>query len=105
MAAVEKNLSESLWPTGYGLLVGIASLLFYQYLASRLRTFGHEMEDASVRLVGYLTRHRGPFVFGADTERVGDRLMFGEKSLAQLSEDRKFSRRSIFVASVALSVA
>jgi hypothetical protein len=105
MAATVENLSESLWLTAFGLMVGITSLLSYQYLSSRSRTFDHEMEDASLGLVAYLTRHRGRFAFGAAQERPTHSPMFGERSLAELSQDRKFSRRSIFLASTALFVA
>jgi biopolymer transport protein ExbB/TolQ len=41
MAAVTKGLSESLWPMAFGLLVGLVSLWFYEYLTDRLRTIDH----------------------------------------------------------------
>ncbi len=59
MAYEFKGLSESLWPTAFGLLVGLVSLWFYEYLTGRLRTFDLEMETASLELVNLLSRLRG----------------------------------------------
>jgi hypothetical protein len=105
LAALNESLSESLWPTAIGLLAGLGSLLIYRYLADRLRTFDQEMENASLGLVDQLRRQRGPFVFEAATEPLGDRPMFGEKTLSELRRDQKFLQRSIILAGVGLLVA
>ncbi len=60
MAAVAKELSESLWPMGLGLLVGLVSLWSFRYLTGRLATFDLEMDNASLELLNTLSRFRGP---------------------------------------------
>jgi biopolymer transport protein ExbB/TolQ len=56
MAAIAKDLSDACVPTALGLLLGLAALLCYQYLASRLDVFNREMEGASLALVNQLSR-------------------------------------------------
>jgi hypothetical protein len=101
MAYLCKNLSESLWPTAFGLLVGLVSLWFYKYLAARLCTFDLEMENASLELLNQLSRLPGRF---AITPGVNSR-MFGEEPLDKVRRDEKFLRRCTFLAGTALVLA
>jgi MotA/TolQ/ExbB proton channel family len=105
MAALAKRLSESMWPTAFGLLVGIIALWCYRYLESRLETFDHEMESASRELLNQLARFRGKFSADPAVERLSDGLMFGEKSLAELSRDEEFWRRCMFLTGTVLVMA
>ena len=102
MAALAESLSESIWPTALGLLIGIVSLLFYKYLAGSLRLIDDEMENASLDLVDYLRHRRGPFEFEAPVGRVDDRPMFGEEPVEALRKDLNFWRWSISLAGTAL---
>jgi hypothetical protein len=85
MAAIVERLSESLWPTAFGLLVGLVSLWFYLYLAGRLRAFDREMENASLDLLNQLSRFPGRFTTESAINRMSDDRMFGEKSLEELN--------------------
>jgi hypothetical protein len=105
MAAIFESLSESLWSTAFGLLVGVTALWCYRYLEDRLQTFDHEMEGASLELLNQLSRFPGRFTSRPAINRLSDGLMFGEKSLAELSRDEKSLRRSMFLAGTALVVA
>src|ERR1700677_2769989 len=84
-AAISGSLSESMWPTALGLLVGIIALWCYRYLESSLETFDHEMESASLELLNQLSRFRGTFSAEPAIQRLSEGAMFGEKSLAELS--------------------
>lgn len=101
MAAIAGALSESLWPTGLGLLVGLVSLWCYRYLTGRLSTIDLEMENASLDLLNQLSRFRGRFAIGPSR----DGPMFGEKTLDEVSRDEKFERRCMIVAGTALVLA
>jgi hypothetical protein len=101
MAAVARELSESLWPTALGLAVGLISLWFYQYLAGRLRTFDLDMENASIDLLNQLSRFPGRFAIAPAV----DGPMFGEKPPDELTRDDKFQRRCMFLAGSALLAA
>jgi biopolymer transport protein ExbB/TolQ len=59
MAAVFERLSESLLPTVLGFLVALPALLGYKYLSSKAEAFDLEMENASDRLLNYLSIYLG----------------------------------------------
>jgi MotA/TolQ/ExbB proton channel family len=101
MAAFAKRLSESLWPTAFGLLVGLVSLWFYLYLSSKLRTIDLEMENASLELLNLLSRFPSPFRI----EHATDRRLFGEMSFDDVARDERFQRRCLFLAGAALVLA
>jgi hypothetical protein len=105
MAAFVNRLSESLWPTALGLLVGIIALWCYRYLESSLETLDQEMESASLELLNQLARFRGRFSAEPAIQRLSDGPMFDEKSLAELSQDEKFWRRCMFLTATALVMA
>ena len=92
-----ENLSQSLWPTAFGLAVGLMSLWFYRYLTGRLRTFDLEMENASIDLLNQLSRFPGRFAIAPAV----DSPMFGEKPLDELKRDNKFRRWCVFIAGIA----
>jgi len=58
MAAICQRLSESMWPTELGLLVGLIALWSYEYLAGQLSALDQEMESASLELLNQLGRFR-----------------------------------------------
>ena len=96
------SLSESMWPTAFGLMVGIIALWFYRYLEGMLQTGDHEMESASLDLLNQLSRFRGRFSTEPEIGRVGEATRFGERPLAELTQDEKFWRRSMFLAGAAI---
>lgn len=100
MAAGAELVSEALWPTGFGLALGMMSLWFYRYLAARLETFDIEMENGSLDLLNHLSRIPGPFTFALPTGR-----MFGEEPLDDVSRDEKFVRLSRYLVGTMLLVA
>jgi hypothetical protein len=55
MAAVTELLSESIWPTALGLLVGLISLWFYKYLSGDWRP---SIGKWTTRLLNWLTNFR-----------------------------------------------
>jgi len=59
MDATVVRVSEALWPTAAGLLIGLMSFWFYKYLAGRLADFDLEMDNVAVDVVNQLARHRG----------------------------------------------
>ena len=89
LAALNESLSESIWPTALGLLVGLISLWCYRYLAGRLETIDHEMDNGSLALLNQLTRYSGRFIQGPAIDRISANPMFGETSFAELSPDQK----------------
>jgi hypothetical protein len=93
-------LSESLWPTAFGLFVGLMALWFYKYLAARLGTFDLEMDNATLELLNTLSRFRGTVI-----HRPSDSRMFAEMPLEELRRDEKFWRRCMFLAGTALVLA
>lgn len=105
MAALAKRLSEAMWPTALGLLVGLIALWSYEYLAGQLSAIDQEMEHASLELLNQLSRFRAPFTTEASVNHVADGPMFGERPSAELSRDEKFRRRSMFLAGTALVMA
>lgn len=105
MAALAKRLSESMWPTAFGLVVGIVALWCYRYLEGRLQTFDHEMESASLELLNQLSRFHGRFSAEPSVKGLTDGPMFGERPFAELSRDKKFGSRCIFLAGTALVLA
>jgi hypothetical protein len=103
--AILWNISQSMWPTAFGLAVGIVALWCFRYLEGRLQIFDYEMEGASLELLNQLSRFRGRFLAEPEVRRPRDAPMFGEKSPAELSRDEKFWRRSMFLAGTALVLA
>ncbi len=97
----KKGLSQSMWPTAFGLLVGIVALWCYRYLETRLQALDHEMEGASLELMNQLSRFSGRFTVTPTINRASDGPMFGEKSLAELSRDERFWRRCMFLTATA----
>src|SRR5579862_581639 len=97
MAAFANRLSQSFWPTAFGLAIGLMSLFFYRYLTARLEAFDLEMENASLDLLNHLSRIPGPFTFALATGQ-----MFGEEPADKLRRDDKSLRRCRYLAAVAL---
>ena len=54
MAAIAGSLSESLWPTAFGLAAGVASLAAYRYFTARLAGIDTETRDVIVQLPAWL---------------------------------------------------
>jgi hypothetical protein len=50
MAAVVDRLSTAMWPTAYGLLIGLMSACGTRYLTANLEVFDGEMEGAALEL-------------------------------------------------------
>ncbi len=96
-----ENLSISLWPTAFGLLVGVVSLWFYRYLLGRLDTINLEMENATLDLRNQLSRFPGRVTAGCAI----DGRMFGEQPPDEVTRGEKFQRRCLFLAGTALLVA
>jgi hypothetical protein len=105
MAAVCEGLSESMWPTAFGLLVGIVALWCYRYLETRLQTLDHEMETASLELLNQLSRFSGRFAVTPAISSASDGLMFGEKSLAELNRDERSWRNCMLLTTAAVALA
>jgi MotA/TolQ/ExbB proton channel family len=103
--AILWNISQSMWPTAFGLAVGVVALWCFRYLDGRLQILDHEMENASLELLNQLGRFRGRFLTEPQVGRPRGAPMFGEKSPAELSRDEKFRRRSMFLAGTALVMA
>ncbi len=101
MAAIRRGISESLWPTAFGLLVGLVSLWFYEYLTGRLRTIDLEMENASLDLLNQLSRLPSRFTI----RDAADSRLFGEVSFDEVARDERFQSRCIFLAGAALVLA
>jgi biopolymer transport protein ExbB/TolQ len=59
MAAVVVRLSRSIWPTAFGLLIGLMSAWGNRYLTGNLEVFDREMEGAALELANQLSRYRG----------------------------------------------
>ena len=87
--AILWNISQSMWPTAFGLAVGIVALWCYRYLEGRLQILDHEMEGASLELLNQLSRFRGRFSAEPSAKALSDGPMFGERPLAELSRDEK----------------
>ena len=104
MAAICEGLSQSMWPTAFGLLVGIVALWCYRYLETRLQTLDHEMEGTSLELMNQLSRFSGRFTVKPTINRASDGPMFGEKSLAELSRDENFWRRCMLLTGTAVAM-
>lgn len=104
-AAICEGLSESMWPTAFGLMVGLVALWWYRYLEERLQALDQEMESASLELLNQLGRFRGRFSSESTVKSLSDGPMFGERPLAELSRDEKFWRRSMLLAGTALVMA
>jgi biopolymer transport protein ExbB/TolQ len=64
MAAVVVRLSWSIWPTAFGLLIGLMAAWGNRYLTSNLEVFDRAMEGAALDLVNQLSRYRGRWTFG-----------------------------------------
>jgi hypothetical protein len=105
MAALAKLLSESMWPTGLGLLVGLVAVWSFEYLADELRGLDRETENASLELLNQLSRFPGRFEIGPVLRQQGDAPMFGERTVDDLEREDKLVRRYIVIAGIALVMA
>jgi biopolymer transport protein ExbB/TolQ len=56
MAAIAGSLSESLWPTAFGVAVGVASLAAYSYFTARLADIDTEMRAVILQLPAWFLR-------------------------------------------------
>ena len=97
MAAICQRLSESMWPTALGLLVGLIALSSYEYLAGQLSALDQEMENASLELLNQLSRFRGRLPSSSTQIPSIESPMFGEKPLAELSREDKSMRYSMIL--------
>jgi biopolymer transport protein ExbB/TolQ len=79
MAPICQRLSESMWPTALGLLVGLIALWSYEYLAGELSALDREMRNASLELLNQLSRFQGRFAFSPGPIPSIESPMFGEK--------------------------
>lgn len=105
MAARAKSLSEAMWPTGLGLLVGLVALWCYRYLEGRLQGLDREMEGASLELLNQLSRFRARFMTEASIDDLAADPMFGEKTVAELSREDKCLRLSMILTLTMLALA
>ena len=105
MAALAKLLSEAMWPTGLGLLVGLVALWSFEYLTDELRGLDREMENASLELLNQLSRFPGRFEIGPALDQQGDAPMFGELTLNDLEREDELRRRYTLIACMALVMA
>jgi hypothetical protein len=99
VAALMGMLGQSLSFTAAGLLIGLASLWCYRYLASNLEKLDLEMETASLGLMNQLVLLSGNVISAAPPT---DALMFGARSTDDGQRDQRFFKRSIAFASAAL---
>lgn len=98
MAAHFKLLSESLWPTALGILVGLIAFWSYHYLTGRLQSLDLEMESASSDLLNQLSRFPGRFRLSPTV----DAPRFGEVPIAQVEREAKNARWLRSIACVAI---
>ena len=98
------RLSESLWPLGGGLLVGLIALWSYTYLIAKLEVIDLEMEGASLDLLNQLSRFPRRFDVGLPDESTGDHLIVGKRSLVELQREEKFERQCARLACVAFAL-
>jgi biopolymer transport protein ExbB/TolQ len=59
MAALVNRLSMSIWPTAFGLLIGLMSAWGNRHLTGSVEVFDREMKGAALDLANRLSRHRG----------------------------------------------
>ena len=104
LAIVADRLSGSMWPTAFGLLVGLTSLWSYRYLTSRLETFDREMEIASLELINQLARYRGRWKLAPTKEPAGGPYIFGATSLGEVRQDQMCWYRPVLLTGAALVV-
>lgn len=104
-AAVTRGLSESIWPTALGLLVGLTSLWFYKHLTGKLEIFDSEMDTASRQLVDVLAHFPGRFATTTTVERPSAGPLFGEKYVAELLQYQKSRLTTTLLTGAALFVA
>ncbi len=105
MAAHAKLLSEAMWPTGLGLLVGLVAVWSFEYLTDKLRGLDRETENASLELLNQLSRFPRRFEIGPALDQQGDASMFGERTFDDLEREDKLVRRYIVIAGMALVMA
>jgi len=105
MAAIIGSLSEAIWFTAVGLVIGLLSLWLYRYLKAKLGTIDQEMKIASLELVNYLNRHARTLKWDAEAVPVNG-LMFGAKFGEALDDiDDKRRRAAVFFSAGALTIA
>jgi biopolymer transport protein ExbB/TolQ len=105
MAATVERLSESIWPTAFGLMVGLISVWCYKYLSGRLEAFDREMKNASLELLNQLAIYGGRMKAGHAIRRASDSPIFRKRTLAELKEDQRSWHRSISMTAAALAMA
>jgi hypothetical protein len=91
LAATAAALSGAIWPTAFGLLVGLISLWFYKYLSGELESIDSEMSNASLGLVNQLTRYRGQFK-SFTIDRPIELPSFGVRSRAESALQAKWEQ-------------
>lgn len=104
IAAIYGGLSQSMWFTALGLLVGLMALWVYEYLSTRLQALDLEMENATRELLNQLSRFPRRFEIAPQAER-GSEPMFGELPPESVQGEEKFFRRCYSLAGVALALA
>lgn len=104
MAAIVGSLSEAIWFTAVGLVIGLLSLWLYRYLKAKLETIDQEMKIASLELVNYLSRNTKTLRWDAEAAPVG-RPMFCPKSGEAFETDAKRRRAAVFFSASALTIA
>jgi hypothetical protein len=95
MAAMVIRLSRSIWPTAFGLLIGLISAWGKRYLTGNLEALDHAMEGAALDLVNQLSRYRGRWTFGPNTQPVLGRPIFGARPLAESKLEQGVWCRSV----------
>jgi hypothetical protein len=100
---VALGLSESMWFTALGLMVGLVALWSYEYLAARLRGLDLAMENASLDLLNQLSRFPSRFAIEPMME-PSTRPIFGELPLEDVQREERFFRGCLILAGVALAL-
>jgi biopolymer transport protein TolQ len=70
LGALAARLSESIWPTALGILVGLTAFFCYRYLMGRLETIDHEMDNASLALLNQLSSSSGLYTPAGAMDRA-----------------------------------
>jgi hypothetical protein len=105
MGALAARLSESIWPTAMGILVGLIAFFCYRYLTGRLETISEEMHTASLALQNQLSCYSGRFTPVGAIENGSTGSLFGGMSWAELDQDQKPLRHLGTFTGSALAVA
>ena len=92
-------LSDSLWPSAFGVFVGIVALLCHRYVSSNLLALDHDMDLGGRTLVDQLARY-GALMSPSDS--LEDRPFLNAQSLSALRQDQERRRRLLILAGIAL---